>query len=79
MIKDIKGKRKNIDTELAVIFEQVIRVAGKVETEPILHSANKQVNRENTGGDSPQTYYRRVFTILFIDKLISELELRLTK
>ena len=79
LIKDIKSIWQNTDTEFGVIFEQAVLVAGKVEIEPIPHSANKQVNRETTGGDSPQTYYRRVFAILFFDQLISELELRLTK
>ena len=41
--------------------------------------AKKQVTRDNTEGDSLETYYRRVFAIPFIDKLIRELELRSTK
>ena len=41
--------------------------------------AKKQFNRDNTQVDSPKTYYRQVFTITFIDRLISELELRFNK
>ena len=41
--------------------------------------AKKQVNRENAKADNPKIYYRRVFAILFIDKLISELELTFIK
>ena len=41
--------------------------------------AKKQVNRDNTEGDSPETCYQRVFALPFIDKLISELELRLSQ
>ena len=41
--------------------------------------AKKQVNRGNTQADSPKTYYIRVFGILFIDKLISEIELKFAK
>ena len=63
-----------------MIFEQAERVAAKVGTQPSMpRIAKKQVNRDNTEGDSPETYYRRVFAIPFIDKLISELELRFTK
>ena len=80
VIKDIKSTRKNIDKEFSVIFEQAERVAAKVGTQPSMpRIAKKQVNRDNTEGDSPETYYRRVFAIPFIDKLISELELRFTK
>ena len=43
------------------------------------HIAKKQVNRVNTKGYSLEIYYRRTFLIPFIDKLISELELRFTK
>lgn len=39
----------------------------------------KQVNRDNAKADNPKIYYRRVFAILFIDKLISELELTFIK
>ena len=41
--------------------------------------AKKQVNRDNAKADNPKMYYRRVFAILFIDKLISELELTFIK
>lgn len=41
--------------------------------------AKKQVNRDNAKADNPKIYYRRVFAILFIDKLISELELTFIK
>ena len=80
LIKDIKSARKNIDKEFSVIFEQAERVPAKVGTQPSMpRTAKKQVNRDNTEGDSPETYYRRVLAIPFIDKLISELELRFTK
>ena len=80
VIKDIKSTMKNIDKEFSVIFEQTEQVAAKVETQPSMpRIAKKQVNRDNTEGDSPETYYRRVFAIPFIDKLISELALRFTK
>ena len=63
-----------------MIFEQAERVAVKIATQPSMpRIAEKQVNRDNTEGGSPETYYRRVFAILFIGKLISELELRFTK
>ena len=63
-----------------MIFEQAERVAAKIARQPSMpRIAKKQVNRDNTEGDSPETYYRRVFAILFIGKLISELELRFTK
>ena len=52
-----------------MIFEQAERVAAKVGTQLSMpRIAKKQVNRDNTEGDSPQTYYRRVFAIPFIDK-----------
>ena len=55
--------------KFSVIFEQAERVAAKVGTQPSMpRIAKKQVNRDNTKGDSPQTYYRRVFAIPFIDK-----------
>ena len=74
VIKDTKSTRKNIDKEFSVIFEQAERVAAKVGTQPSMpRIAKKQVNRDNTEGDSPETYYRRVLAIPFIDKLISEL------
>ena len=41
--------------------------------------AKKQVNRDNAKADNPKIYYRRVFAILFIDKLKSELELTFIK
>ena len=41
--------------------------------------AKKQVNRDNAKADNPKIYYKRVFAILLIDKLISELELRFIK
>ena len=41
--------------------------------------AKNQINRDNTETDSPETYYKRVFAITFIDDLISEHELRFTK
>ena len=62
-----------------MIFEQAERVAANVGTQPSMpRIAKKQVNRDNTEGDSPATYYRRVFALPFIDKLISALELRFT-
>ena len=65
---------------LSVIFEQPEQVVAKVRTQPSKpHIAKKQGNRDNTEGDSRETYYRQVFAIPFIDKLISELELRFTK
>ena len=80
VIKDIKSTRKNIDKEFSVIFEQAERITAKVGAQPSMpRIAKKQVNRDNTEGDSPETYYRRVFAIPFIDKLISELALRFTK
>ena len=45
----------------------------------MLRIAKKQVNRDNAKADNPKIYYRRVFAILFIDKLISELELTFIK
>ena len=75
--KDIKSTRKNIDKEFSVIFEQAERITAKVGAQPSMpRIAKKQVNRDNTEGDSP--YYRRVFAIPFIDKSISELQLRFT-
>ena len=63
-----------------MIFEQAERVAAKVRTQPSMPGiAKNQVNRDRTEGDSPETYYRRVFAIPLIDKLISKLELRFTK
>ena len=80
VIKDTKSTRKNIDKEFSVIFEQAERVAAKVRTQPTMpRIAKKQVNRDNTEGDSPENCYRRVFAIPFIDKLLSELELRFAK
>ena len=61
-------------------FEQVERVVAKNGTQTSMpRIAKRQVNRDNTEGDSPKTYYRRVFAIPLIDKSISELELRFTK
>ena len=80
VIKDTRSTRKNIDKEFSVIFEQPEQVVAKVRTQPSKpHIAKKQGNRDNTEGDSRETYYRQVFAIPFIDKLISELELRFTK
>ena len=63
-----------------MIFEQAERITAKVGAQPSMpRIAKKQVNRDNTEGDSPETYYRRVFAIPFTDELISELELRFTK
>ena len=63
VIKDIKSTRKNIDKEFIVIFEQAEWVAAKVETQPsIPHTAKKQVNRDNTKADSPETYSQAAFT-----------------
>ena len=79
VIKDKKSTRKNIDKEFRVTFEQVERVAAKNGTQTSMpRIVKRQVNRDNTG-DSPKTYYRRVFAIPLIDKLISELELRFPK
>ena len=36
--------------------------------------AKKQINRDNTEGDNPKTYYRQVFALPFVDKLINELD-----
>ena len=64
MIKDIKSIRKNIDKEFSVIFEQAERAAAKVGTQPSMPCiVKKQVNRDNAEGDSPDTYYRRLFLI----------------
>ena len=80
VIKYIKNARKNINKEFSVIFLQAERVAAKVGTQHSIPCiAKKQVNRDNTESDGPKTYYRRVFAIPFIDKLISELALRFTK
>ena len=66
MIKDINSTKNNIDL--------------KVETLPSMpRMTKKQVIRDNTEGNSPEAYYRRVFTVPFIDKFISELELRFIK
>ena len=55
-IKDIKSKRKNIDKEFSVIFEQAERIAAKVGTQPSMaRIAKKRVNRDNTEDDSPET------------------------
>ena len=80
VIKDIKSTMKNIAKEFSVILEQAERVAAKLGTQPSMpRIARKQINRDNTEVGSPETYYRRVCAIPFIDKLISELELRFTK
>ena len=50
-----------------------------ISTRKNIEKKKKQVNRDNTQADSPKTCYRQVFAIPFIDKLISELELRFTK
>ena len=56
-----------------MIFDQAERVAAKLGTQLSMpHIAKKQVNRDNTKGDSPETYYRRVFAIPFTDKLMSK-------
>ena len=39
----------------------------------LLIAKKKQVKRGYTEADSPETYYRRVFVIPFIDKLISDI------
>ena len=55
-----------------MIIKQTRRLAKKVST--------KQVQKyRDTEVDSPEPSCRRVFAIPFIDKLISELELRFTK
>ena len=70
MIKDIKSARKNIDKKFNVIFKQAERVVAKVGTQlPMPRIAKKQVNTDNTEGDGPETYYRRVFSIPSINKL----------
>ena len=80
VIKDIKSTRTNIDKEFNVIFEQAERTDIKIGTQPSMpRISKKQGNRDNTKGDSPETYYRRVLAIPFIDKLISKLELRFIK
>ena len=80
VIKDKKSTRKNIDKEFRVTFEQVERVAAKNGTQTSMpRIAKRQVIRDNTECDTPKNYYRRVFAIPLIDKLISELELRFTK
>ena len=62
-----------------MIFEQAERVAIKIAAQLSMPFVTKKlVNRDNTEGNSLETYYRRVFALHFIDKLISELELRFT-
>ena len=66
VIKDINSTKNNFDLKV-----------GKLPSMPRI--AKKQVNRDNTEGDSPEAYYGRVFAIPFTDKFISELELRFIK
>ena len=64
VIKDIKSTRKNIDEEFSV--EQAERVAAKVGTQPSMpRIAKKQLNRDNTEADNPETYHKRVLAIPF--------------
>ena len=56
VIKDINSTKNNFDLKV-----------GKLPSMPRI--AKKQVNRDNTEGDSPEAYYGRVFAIPFTDNL----------
>lgn len=60
--------------DISSVIKDIISTRKNIEKKK-----KKQVNRDNTQADSPKTCYRQVFAIPFIDKLISELELRFTK
>ena len=80
VIKDIKNTRKNICKEFCATFEQDKRVDANVRTQPSMHrTAKKNKSTETILKLIVLKHYRRVFAILFIDELISELELRFTK
>ena len=62
-----------------MIFKQDKRAAVKLRTQPSMPCiAKKQVNSDYTEGDSLETNHRQIFAITFIDKSITELELRFT-
>ena len=49
----------NIGKESSAIFEQAEWVAGKVGAQTSMpRIAKKQVNRDNTKADNPETHYR---------------------
>ena len=80
VIKDKTAIRKNINEQFSVIFKGVHQLADRIDTQPsVPRTASKKINRDNIETDFPEVYYKRVFTVPFIDTLISYIELRFDK
>ena len=66
----------NIDVKLKVWHDMAITLREKVDApEPQLpRRCGHQTARNNTPGDTPESYYRRTISIPFLDELIAHLK-----
>ena len=81
VIEDMTEIRNNIETVYKRIYNQAVRIAEKMDVEPMLpRIAKRQQNRNNVQTtDTPEEYYRIVLAIPMLDTFISEMKLRFNK
>ena len=72
--------RSNVDTHHKTWYGIAITLGDTVNTPPsIPRRCARQTSRCNVPGDTPEEYYRRAITVLFLDELLSHLDTRFSK
>ena len=73
----INDLRSDIDATHDNFYGMAVELAGKAGVEPAKkRTAGRQVNRQNVETYSVTEYYKRTITILFLDQLMGQIQLR---
>ena len=72
-----REQRQTIETVFVHIYDQAVRMAEKVGTDPSKpRSVGRQQHRSNAPADTIQQYYTRNVAIPFLDHVVSELDMQ---
>ena len=75
-VKDVyQSLRKTVTNDFTKIYDQAVRMAGKVDVQPAKPRTARQMrNRANAPAESVQEHFLRNVVIPFLDHVISDLE-----
>ena len=77
---DLCAVRSNIDSEFDTIYNQVMRMAERMNVTPSTpRMAQRQMHRDNFEAANPNEYFKRVIAIPILDTLLLEMKFRFNK
>ena len=72
--------RTNTDQTHNTFYQMAVNLAKKVKTDPNkTRTTDRQVHRENVPADTTSNYYKRAFTIPFLDQLLGQVQSRFSE